>query len=606
MFPGVQEWVHKLEEGAGVRYIKIGALLLAVLTLFAAYDVREWKGFSTPEAMDAAQLARNISRGQGFTTEFIRPFSIHLLEKHGSKTGFEVLEEPHPDLSNPPVYPWLLAGLMRVLPVPFDITRDSTFSRYDPEMMITFLNQFLFLLAAFMIYRLGTRLFDRGVGVLAAMLYLATDLFWRFSISGLPTMLLTVIFLGVAWCLILLEENHRLEKRGSFWFVAVSAAVGGLVGVGALTRYSFAWLIVPVLIFFLAYLGRRRLAASGAAATVCIVLMAPWLARNYQLSGSLFGTSGYAYYQGTQSFAGNRLERMLGDDLERDLRNVNFEQVVRKLLVNSGEIIRSEVIQLGGSWLSAFFFIGLLIPFRSPALNPLRVFLLASLAVMILVEAGGKTHLSELTPEVNGENLLAILAPLVFVYGAGAFFVLLDQTYFPLPQLRFLAVLVFGLVISAPLIYTLMPPRSPTGTWSYPPYNPPGIQDIAHYFKEKELIMSDMPWAVAWYGDRRCVWVTTDAPLGPKTASTSDFFMIHDFHDRVKGLYLTLLTTDAHFYSEISRDQDYVWGRFMVDVLAKTNIPAGFPLTYAPPGMIIQGQIFLTDYPRWYFAPRPQ
>ena len=606
MVPGIQEFVYKLEEGAGVRYIKAGALFLAVLTLFAIYDVREWKGFATAEAMDGAQVARNLAQGQGFTTQFIRPLSIHLVEKYGKVPANEVLEEPHPDLANPPVYPVIMAGLMKIIPLKYDIARDITFSRYEPEVMISFLNQGFFLLAAFMAYGLGKRLFDRGAGLLAALLFLATDLFWRFSVSGLSTMMLVVLFLGLAWCLLLLEENHRTEKRGRFWFVAMSGTAGALVALGGLTRYSFAWLLLPVLAFLMIFMGRRRWVTGAVAAVVFVVLMSPWLVRNYKLSGGLFGTSGYAVYQGTQTFPGNRLERMLGADLERDLTYLNFEQVARKVISNSGEIVRGELIHLGGSWLAAFFFIGLLIPFRNPTLNPLRVFGLLCLLVLILVQAGGRTHLSLLSPEVNAENLLPILAPLLFVYGSGVFFVLLDQTYFPLPQLRFLAVLLFGIVISAPLIYTLMPPRSPTGARAYPPYWAEGIQDLAHYLHGKELMMSDMPWAVAWYGDRRCVWVTNDAPLESTTASKSDFFGIHDYRDRVKALYLTLLTTDAHFYSEIARDQDFAWSRFMVDVLTKTNIPAGFPLTFSPKGFIVSGQIFLTDYARWEIFPRPE
>ena len=36
---------------------------------------------ATQEAMDAAQLARNIAQGKGYTTLFIRPFSMYLVKK---------------------------------------------------------------------------------------------------------------------------------------------------------------------------------------------------------------------------------------------------------------------------------------------------------------------------------------------------------------------------------------------------------------------------------------------------------------------------------------------------------------------------------------------
>ena len=77
--------------------------------------------------MDAAQVARNLAEGHGFTTEFIRPFSIYLLQKHNRAAHPEAMLSTntvdlaqmngwHPDLANAPVYPVVLAGLMKLRP----------------------------------------------------------------------------------------------------------------------------------------------------------------------------------------------------------------------------------------------------------------------------------------------------------------------------------------------------------------------------------------------------------------------------------------------------------------------------------------------------------
>src|SRR5687767_5519726 len=101
MMPGLQEFIHKFEEGEGVKYIKRFLLLMALVGLAAVYDFREFRGFSNPEAMDAAQLGRNIAKGEGFTTKFIRPFSIKLLQiKNGE--NHNSLTNAHPDLMNAP------------------------------------------------------------------------------------------------------------------------------------------------------------------------------------------------------------------------------------------------------------------------------------------------------------------------------------------------------------------------------------------------------------------------------------------------------------------------------------------------------------------------
>ena len=68
------------------------------------------------------------------------------------------------------------------------------------------------------------------------------------------------------------------------------------------------------------------------------------------------------------------------------------------------------------------------------------------------------------------------------------------------------------MLCSLPLTFALLPARTPPVV--YPPYYPPEIQQIASWMKPDELMMSDVPWAVAWYGDRQCVWLTLDAQDG--------------------------------------------------------------------------------------------
>src|SRR5688500_13329091 len=97
---GLQEWIHKLEEGEGTKYIRFAFIVLALLGLTALWHIREAKNFSSLDAMDPAQVARNIAEGKGYTTKFVRPFSIALIEAHRGGTSPELLTKPHPDLAN--------------------------------------------------------------------------------------------------------------------------------------------------------------------------------------------------------------------------------------------------------------------------------------------------------------------------------------------------------------------------------------------------------------------------------------------------------------------------------------------------------------------------
>jgi hypothetical protein len=95
---------------------------------------------------------------------------------------------------------------------------------------------------------------------------------------------------------------------------------------------------------------------------------------------------------------------------------------------------------------------------------------------------------------------------------------LAGQMKLPVPQLRYAVIAVFAALSCLPMIFTLLSPKvSPV---VYPPYYPPDIQQTAGWMKENELMMSDVPWAVAWYGQRQCVWLTLNAQ--------DDFFAIND------------------------------------------------------------------------------
>src|SRR5271169_6139934 len=123
----IQKLIHMSEIGRGPRYLRFFMLGLAVVGLVFVYDLRAYRNLATQEAMDSAQLARNNATGKGYTTLFIRPFSVYLVQTNNvlkyanapTNAGMDFAQiktTPHPDLANPPVYPVVLAGLMKVRP----------------------------------------------------------------------------------------------------------------------------------------------------------------------------------------------------------------------------------------------------------------------------------------------------------------------------------------------------------------------------------------------------------------------------------------------------------------------------------------------------------
>ena len=139
------------------------------------------------------------------------------------------------------------------------------------------------------------------------------------------------------------------------------------------------------------------------------------------------------------------------------------------------------------------------------------------------------------------------------------------------------------------MIFALLPPRiSPV---IFPPYYPPEIQKISGWMKENELMMSDVPWAVAWYGQRQCVWLTLD----PK----DEFAAINKNMKPISALYLTPKTMDAKFISDWALARDKSWGNFIFMAVTQNQVPPDFPLRHAPAGFLPERMFLADDQKRW-------
>jgi hypothetical protein len=339
-----------------------------------------------------------------------------------------------------------------------------------------------------------------------------------------------------------------------------------------------------VLAFLILFSGQRRIALAGAALGTFLVVAGPWVYRNYDVGGTPFGTASFSVVEGAGLYAENRLQRSLEPQYARGI----LRPIAAKLLNNTRQILQNDLPRLGGNWLAPFFLVGLLIGFRSLAIRRLRYFLAGTMALLVVVQALGRTQLSEDSAEINSENLLVLLVPLVAVYGASLFFLLLEQIALPFQGARLIVIGAFGTMMCLPMIYSFLTPRQiPV---AYPPYFPPAIQQTAGWMGENELMMSDIPWAVAWYGKRQCIWLTLDAQ--------AEFFKVNDYLKPVRALYLTPQTMDSRFLSQWVRPGEHSWGSFILASTVAREIPRNFPLRKAPNGFLPE-QLFLTDWERW-------
>src|SRR5678815_5330225 len=134
---------------------------------------------------------------------------------------------------------------------------------------------------------------------------------------------------------------------------------------------------------------------------------------------------------------------------------------------------------------------------------------------------------------MNTENLMVVIAPIVFIYGVSLFFILRDQLNLEGPAGRGLVWVAFYVLAAAALLFTILAPHpSPV---AYPPYYPPWIQQKSRAVRESETIMADIPWAVAWYGQRPSVWLSLKLR---DTRGKEDFEAV-DRVRKIQALYLT-------------------------------------------------------------------
>jgi hypothetical protein len=598
----IQTTIHLLESNIFNRVLKVLLIVLVLVGVTMTYDWAGYHNFSSEEAMDSAQLARNLSEGRGYTTYFVRPFSIYLLQKkkaaaQGSKAaiGAEAarMDNNHPDLANPPVYPVLLAGLMKAAKFHYAVVTNKSFwstagnfQRYQPEFIIALANQVLLIGSVFLTFFVARKIFDRTAAWIAALLAAKCSLLWQFSVSGLSTILLMDLFLCLVIALLKFEEANTqpepAQKKSLIW----SVALGLVLAVGMLTRYSFGWLIVPAAVYLVLFGGPRRVLYVFTVAVAFAVPVIPWVLRNLAVSGTMFGVSGYAVAEGTAFFQGADLENSTHPFLNGLFRLTPY---LIKLRGNLLQIFENDLTHFSGTWILMLFFVGLLVGFRSQTAKRIRYFTMFCLVTFVFVQALGRTHLSDDVPVLNSENLLVLLAPLTFIYGAVFFVILLDQIKLPFPQMRYVAITVLLLMERTALTAHV---GSPQGSpLSYPPYFPPDIQKISQLVKPNELIMSDVPWAVAWYGQRECV----SLPLNPK----EEFSNISDYVKPVNALYLTEKTLKIDLLPELTVSHldpnDESWRHFVLTAGVKNQLPNEFPL-----GVVsgyVSGILF-TDHPR--------
>lgn len=575
-----QDALYTLEVGQGRRWVQWIAILMGFLFLAMIYVLLLFRGFNNPVSMDQAQLARQLATGEGYTTKLIRPSALRVFSDLYSSPSMVAMKTPPkinvfamPDITNAPVYPTVISCVFRVFNPKFNVAPADMGKTqgYRVERVIVFFSQFCIFLTAGILYLWAWRMFDDRVAFVATLAFVGCDLIWQFSLTGLATswimLLLTAMGAALHEALIAEEEDRRL----AVWGWTLGSAV--LLVLVILSKLSLAWLIFPFAVLLL--LALRRLVFPPLVAVLLVIIgITPWFVRNYQVCGNPFGT-------GIAEVAdGSTAKESIGDRTFFQTNSLPVKRALHKIYEGYGNALTNFFGMLGTSAVIMLAVAALMHRFKRQRAQWMRWFLFGCAVVAVF----GGSLLHDKPGVLDEDNNLILFFPGMAAIGAAFFYVLLDRLDIGLQIVRYIVVTVFLGVCTVPMVIALLPPWS--GSYQYPPYFPPMIAYVAHLLEPKEMMVSDIAPATAWYGDRVSLWLP---------ATLKEFYEINDSVQLASGLLITPESWDQSLY-KIDKGAGQDWA----PILKRQGLPTGFPLTsYTPMPPLDNEYLFFSDRRRW-------
>jgi hypothetical protein len=572
-----QEFIHWLEVGAGARGLKRAALLVGVVTLSLVVAFKQFRGPTTESTLVQAGVGRQLARGEGFTTQVNFGQTAAVLQARGVR--FDA-GRSYPELHHAPLYPLLIAGALRLVP---EAQRTALFTAvpvppdgFRGDYFLLGLNLLLLWLAALFTFLLGRRLFDEPqVGWLAALALLVSVPIWEqtVAVNGTPLLMVLVLAAFLGWQR-LEAEISRAEEEGVGRVLPWAVALGAVCGAMFLTEYS-AGALGLVAVGYGAVRGERiaRWRTWLGVGVGFAIVSGPWVGRNLALTGSPTGLA----IQNVALKAGDPTAEPAATRaaLQAEWPRIELRKLGNKTLTALQENLKSRLWSGGAMWLTAFFVAGWLYAFRARGTNRLRWVFTVALAVLLLAQAALNSG--------ESDRWVAVwTAPLIMIFGAGFFFVLLGSNARLAAWPKLMTAAVLG-VQALPLAHDVLEPRRLH--FSYPPYFPGLFQGMREELDQrvprgKFGLMADVPAGVAWYADVR-VWA--------QPRRLRDFYAI-TLEQPVGQLLLTPSTLDRPFFSELNAravvpgnlsavpNRFGEWGEIYAGLLTGT-LPREFPLT---------------------------
>ncbi len=476
-------------------------LVLIILTLANLFIF--FRGLNSPQAMEQANIAREVARGNGLSTKVIRPIAyVQAMEKQGgtaiSFIGFK-------DTYHSPLNPLLNAAVLKLVGAD-DAARWQMAENemvFPLDRVIATVSTLCFLMAIGVTYLLVSRIFDQKIAGVTAILMLFCETFWQYSLAGLPQMLMLLLFTCAIYFVYRAVEDSN-EGRIPY----VPAIIAGIFfTLLALTHYVTIWISIGYIIFAAVALRPRGVVGI----TILFILLIPMtfiMLRNSGISGTPFGTAYLNLYNGIGG--GTEEYVMRTRDLESfPLLDRGFiSAILRSTLLQASSLIPF----LGGIIVAPLFLIALMHPFKRASIAQFRWAIL----LMFVTSAFGLSVYGVSTDELDPNQTHLLFAPLMTAYGLAFISILWSRLPIVIsaPMMHNVHYFVIVAITSLPLVLSLPNKvrigmdRNDSGVPHWPPYYAPALNlGLNKWLSKKQICFSDQPWAVAWYADRVSIWL---------------------------------------------------------------------------------------------------
>ncbi len=549
----------ELDAGMMIRRALFLLLLIGVTYYYLGIDFR---GLSHAKGMDQAQIARQIADGKSFTTRCIRPIcytQVAKKMKEDNPADAPSYFDGIPDTYHSPLNPILNSIVLGMAKDTWEFEPNQRL--YTPDVIITGVSMVLLLASIGVSYLLISRIFDPRIGGVTALLMLLCESLWRYSQSGLPQMLMLFLFSFAIYFLYKAVENAQAGKPVYLWL----GLTGGFMGLLALAHWMAVWPFLGLVLFAGFYFNPRGVQLLMLVGVfLLITIWWPFL-NNQRYSGNPLGAGLYLFYTGNASTGS---EEGLMRDLEQTAGALDLNGLPSKITLNSITQLSDFYNYMGAVVVAPLFFLALLHPFRRREIADFRWCILAMwvFAVIGMSIYGLHPHNEDKT---DPNNLHIIFLPVMAGYGLAFLSVLWNRLNLPLqvPVVRN-GHFIIAIIISAMPTLLVAPTRVAMAVQGderltkthYPFYVPRLIVDYANMVKPNEAIATDIPWAVAWYGNRAAIWL-------PKDKGQLDTMRENGKlrGQPITGLLLSQFTLGANVTSVTYRNQmNYDWREYIL------------------------------------------